>query len=192
MKQKAFEIKPTVHYINDLINVVNFGIIVIYTNYISLLLKIKSTQFYEGSIILKVVGNQQNTTTVLEGLVLSNQRLAMREIAEELGISKGSCHAILAEKLRMDRVATKLFLKLLTLDQEDNRIAISQELFGWKNGDEIFMSRIIPGDETWVYGYDAQMKVQSSQWVVKSSPRLKADEFIPTRQSLSACTTWKS
>jgi hypothetical protein len=31
----------------------------------------------------------------------------------------------------------------------------------------------ITGDETWVYGYDVEMKMQSSQWVGKNSPRPK-------------------
>jgi hypothetical protein len=36
-----------------------------------------------------------------------------------------------------------------------------------------FMSRIITGDETWVYGYDPETKLQSSQWRSPSSPRPK-------------------
>jgi hypothetical protein len=32
---------------------------------------------------------------------------------------------------------------------------------------ENFLKRIIPGDETWVYGYDVATKMQSSQWVGK-------------------------
>ena len=35
------------------------------------------------------------------------------------------------------------------------------------------MSKIITGDESWVYGYDVETKVQSSQWMSKTSPRPK-------------------
>jgi histone-lysine N-methyltransferase SETMAR len=35
------------------------------------------------------------------------------------------------------------------------------------------MSRIITGDESWVYGYDPETKWQSSQWKSPSSPRQK-------------------
>jgi hypothetical protein len=36
-----------------------------------------------------------------------------------------------------------------------------------------FMSRIITGDETLVYGYDPETKLQSSHWWSPSSPRPK-------------------
>jgi len=43
------------------------------------------------------------------------------------------------------------------------------------------MSRVITGDESWVYGYDPESKQQSSQWKSPGSPRLKK-----ARQSHSA------
>src|SRR5215510_14413982 len=35
------------------------------------------------------------------------------------------------------------------------------------------MSRVITGDESWVYGYDPETKQQSSQWKNPGSPRPK-------------------
>jgi hypothetical protein len=43
--------------------------------------------------------------------------------------------------------------------------------------DENFLKRIITGDETWVYGYNVETKMQSSQWVGKNSPRLKKAQW---------------
>ena len=40
-------------------------------------------------------------------LVRANRRLTVRELAEECGISVGSCYEILTEKLKMHRVAAK-------------------------------------------------------------------------------------
>jgi len=40
-------------------------------------------------------------------LILQNRRLTVREIAEDVGISFGSCQAIPTEKLNMQRVAAK-------------------------------------------------------------------------------------
>ena len=37
----------------------------------------------------------------------------------------------------------------------------------------ITLRNIITGDETWVYGYDVETKVRSSQRVSKTSPRPK-------------------
>jgi hypothetical protein len=35
------------------------------------------------------------------------------------------------------------------------------------------LKTIVTGDETWVYGYDIETKLQSSQWVGQGSPRPK-------------------
>jgi histone-lysine N-methyltransferase SETMAR len=43
-----------------------------------------------------------------------------------------------------------------------------------RNSDEAtFLSWIITGDESWVYGYDSETKQQSSQWKSPYSPRPK-------------------
>jgi len=43
-----------------------------------------------------------------------NRRLTVREVAEEVGIYKSSCHLILTKKLKISRVAAKFVLRLLT------------------------------------------------------------------------------
>jgi len=90
-----------------------------------------------------------------------------------VGIIIGSCHQIFTEKLRMRRVSAKFMLRLLTDSQKENCVEISQELLANANGNENFRKNIITGDETWVYGYDVETKMQSSQWVGKGSPRSK-------------------
>jgi len=54
-----------------------------------------------------------------------------------------------------------------------NRVTVSQELFDRSNSDENFLKNVITGVETWVYGYDVETKVPSSQWMGKLSPRPK-------------------
>lgn len=106
-------------------------------------------------------------------MVRSNRRLTVREIAEDCIISFGSCQEILTETLGMRRIAAKFVPRLLTQEQKDHRITICQELLDRANSDEKFVKQIITGHETWVYGYDVETKVLSSQWVGKSSPRPK-------------------
>lgn len=106
-------------------------------------------------------------------LVRSNRRLTIREMAEECNISFGSCQAILTQKLNMHRVAAKFVPRLLTDEQKQHRVQVCEELLEMAHGDENFLKRIITGDETWVYGYDVETKVQSSQWKSTSSPTPK-------------------
>ena len=63
--------------------------------------------------------------------------------------------------------------RLLTDDQKENRVETSQELLANENDNESFLMNIITGDKTWVYGYDVETKMQSSQWIEKGSPRPK-------------------
>ena len=65
----------------------------------------------------------------------------------------------------MRRDAAKFVARLLTEAQKENRVTVSQELFDRSNADENFLKNVITGDETWVYGYDVETKVQLSQWM---------------------------
>ena len=109
----------------------------------------------------------------INDLVRANRRLTVREIAEEVSISTGSCHEILTEKFNLHRVAAKFVPRLMTEQQKENRVDVCRQLLERANDDETFMQRIITGDESWVYGYDIETKVQSSQWIGKGSPRPK-------------------
>jgi hypothetical protein len=76
------------------------------------------------------------------------------------------------EKLQMHCISAEFIPRLLTDDQKDIRVEISQELLPTSNGNENLLKNIITGDEMWVYGYDVEM-MQSSQWVGKGSPQTK-------------------
>jgi len=73
----------------------------------------------------------------------------------------------------MHRVATKFVPRILTADQKQQRINISTELCQLTSNDETFLSRVITGDESWVYSYNPETKQQSSLWKSAMSPRPK-------------------
>jgi hypothetical protein len=71
----------------------------------------------------------------------------------------------------MHRVAAKFVPRLLTPNRKSTVL----------QDDPSFMSRVITGDESWVYEYGPETKQQSSQWKSPGSPRPKK-----ARQSRSA------
>jgi len=73
----------------------------------------------------------------------------------------------------MRRVSAKFVPRLLTDDQKENRVVISQELHANANSNVNFLKNIVTGDETWVYEYDVEIKMQLSQCMGKGSPRPK-------------------
>ena len=52
-------------------------------------------------------------------VIRQNRRLTVREVAEEVGICKSSCHLILTDKLKMRCVATNFVLCLLTCTKRE-------------------------------------------------------------------------
>jgi len=61
-------------------------------------------------------------------VIRGNCGLTVRDIADEVGITIGSCHQNFPEKLQMRRISAEFVLHLLTDDQKENRVEISQEL----------------------------------------------------------------
>jgi len=73
----------------------------------------------------------------------------------------------------MRRIAGKFVPHLLNNEQRDHRVQLCTELQKAVRHDPNFLSRVITGDESWLYDYDPETKQQSSQWKMPSSPRPK-------------------
>ena len=70
----------------------------------------------------------------------------------------------------MRRVSAKFVPRVLMVEQKQQCLSISLELHDRAASDSSFLGNVITGDETWVYGYDPETRVQSSQWKSPSSP----------------------
>jgi len=114
-------------------------------------------------------------------LVHEDHRITIKEIIVIVNVSYGTVQTILTRDMNMHRIAAKFVPRLLTPEQKENHVRICEELHQRALDDPSFMSRVITGDESWVYGYDPESKQQSSQWKSPGSPRLKK-----ARQSHSA------
>ena len=112
-------------------------------------------------------------TEAVKKIVMENRRITIREVAEDVGISVGSCHEIFSNILGLRRVAAKFVLNLLNFDQKTRRMTIAQKMLNDVNDDPDLLKKVITGDESWVYGYDVKTKAQSSQWKHTESPRPK-------------------
>jgi len=77
----------------------------------------------------------------VRSVIHENRRLTIREVSEVVGICKSSCHTILTEKLKMHRVAATFVPRLLTEEQKQNRVSVSQEVLDLSNTDENFLKK---------------------------------------------------
>ena len=74
--------------------------------------------------------------------VRANRHLTIRELAEECGISIGSCYEILTAKLKMHRVAAKFVPHLISDDLKVNGVLVYKKLLDRSDEHENFLSSI--------------------------------------------------
>jgi len=103
------------------------------------------------------------TVARIQELLRQDRRLTIRDIAEEMEVGYGTCQRVLTEELGMYRAAAKFVPRILTANQKQQRVNICTEIRQLASNDETFLSRVITGDESWVYGYEPETKQQSSQ-----------------------------
>jgi len=105
--------------------------------------------------------------------VNQDRRCTIHNLCAEVGIGYGSCQRILTEQLNMHRTAAKFVPRVLTHDQNDSRVVICQELKETVINNPTLLLNIITGDESIVYAYNPETKLQSLQWKSPGSPRPK-------------------
>ena len=76
-------------------------------------------------------------------IVMEDRRLTLREIVEQVRISRGSPHSILTEDLCMRRMPAKFIPELLTEQQKDLRMEIAQNMLDCANNDLEFTKTMV-------------------------------------------------
>ncbi|UYV68245.1 hypothetical protein LAZ67_5003594 [Cordylochernes scorpioides] len=117
---------------------------------------------------------------VLE-LVREDRRITVREVAEEAGISFGSTQSIMKDILGVRRLNAVLVPKDLTFDQKNARKETASLNLEATTDDPELLKRVIPGDETWIYGFDSETTQQASEWRFKNEPRPKKARKTPSK-----------
>ena len=95
-----------------------------------------------------------NVINQVQTLLMQDHRITVRELAGEVGVSIGSVQHILTVDSGLRRVSAKFVPKLLTMEQKQLRLEITQDMLDCVESDSNFLNTVITGDESWVYGYD--------------------------------------
>ena len=106
-------------------------------------------------------------------VILEDGRQTTHNVCNRDGLSYGSCKCILVDELNMRRIAAKFVPHLFNNEHRDHRVQVCTKLQNAVRHDPNFLSRVITGDESWLYDYDLETKQQSLQWKTPSSPRPK-------------------
>jgi len=70
----------------------------------------------------------EETVARVREIIHADRRLAIREVAEDVGIAFSMCQKILTEELQMRRVSAKCVPRLLTAEQKDDHMSICTDL----------------------------------------------------------------
>lgn len=73
------------------------------------------------------------------------------ELEQEVGISHGSIHVILSNNFKMRCVSAKFVPRQLTTDQMECHMMVTGDLFEKSTQYPMFLTKIITGDESWVF-----------------------------------------
>ena len=106
----------------------------------------------------------------IKEMLLENRRLTTRELAEAVGISKGSATTIVTDILGLKRVKSRMVPKTLNFFEKERRVSICEEMIS--DYQHVYKC-IITRDETWIYAYDPETTDQSSEYRARGEPRPK-------------------
>ena len=110
-------------------------------------------------------------------MVMENRRGNVQLIADTVDISTGSIKTILCEHLLMTKVCARWVPRMLDQKMKDCQCEASSENLKLMQLDwNLFLKRIVTGDETWIHHYDPESKQQSMQWkhaTLSESPKVQ-------------------
>ncbi|KAI6648845.1 Transposase [Oopsacas minuta] len=107
--------------------------------------------------------NQENIK-IISNILDKDRRVTLRQLEEELGMSKSILDKILTEQLGMSRVLSRWVPKLLSESERIERVRVCRQLLRISKKEPRFFDRLVTGDETWLHFYEPKTSLQTSQW----------------------------
>ena len=99
--------------------------------------------------------------------------VSIETISTQFDVSVGTLHTIIRKELKMWKICAKFVPKVLREDQKERCCHDSREMVELINSDPAVLDALVTCDESWIYYYDLETKIQSSQWKHAGSPRPK-------------------
>ena len=108
----------------------------------------------------------------VKSMITEDARYTVLDIAKSLGMSSGTVHKILSKELNLQKISTRWVPHLMTEEQKEKRVKLFKNLLKkFKKCDKRKLYNLLTGDETWVYYFEPQRKVDNRMWLKKGSRR---------------------
>ena len=99
----------------------------------------------------------------------SYHRTTIREVADDVSISSGTCQAIFMDALDIKSATAKIVPKLLNFEHKQCCMGSAQGMLTTFNDDPDLLKKRLTVNESWVYGYDIEKKPNHSNGSVQKS-----------------------
>jgi [histone H3]-lysine36 N-dimethyltransferase SETMAR len=107
----------------------------------------------------------------VEQAVVEDAHITTEEVAEECGISAGTVHTILHERLRMRKISSRWVPHLLSTAQQAERVELAQSLLNkMRRWGAEGIRRIVTGDETYIYYHEPGSRSERMAWTRQGEP----------------------
>ena len=93
-------------------------------------------------------------------MISDNHLNSIREFADDVDISFGSCQVIFMNVLSMKRTVGKIVPKLQNFERKQCYMDIAPEMFVTFNEDPDLLKKVITSEESVVYDYDIETTAQ--------------------------------
>ena len=105
----------------------------------------------------------------------------MEDISDLSGLSSSVDFTILKEKLKLQKISARWLPHLLTPKQKKDRVEKASVLLSrFKNMDFCRLREVVTGDETWLYFFEPDNKLNNKMWVGENN-----EHPVVARQSRS-------
>ncbi len=111
----------------------------------------------------------------------ANRSQTVREVAEDLGMSKTSVHLIMKKELKLSKLAPKFIPKDLTAEQKRARVVFCKQNLALLRETDDLLDRIVTSDETWISVFELLRKEQSKEWLPKGQDASCPRKALPQR-----------
>ena len=130
------------------------------------------------------------TVEKVNGLIMQNRRIRVRDLAMQVGCSTGTIVNII-NQLNYRKVCARWVPKLLTQEQKDARRDISSDLLrAYRNAGEEFFRGTVTGDESWIHHYQPETRRQSMEWKHPGSPAPKKVKSVTSAGKIMVTIFW--
>lgn len=117
------------------------------------------------------ISTDEVTIAAVQKMLIENPRVTYIEIQDNLKISSDSVHKILHQHLGYRKLLSRFVPHSLSQEQKNKRMKVCQKNIKMlEDGGSRIISKIITGDETYVYFFDQKSPQELRQWVHKDEP----------------------